>query len=122
MAKMTKKMYFEALENEVIEKGFFYDGKDITEDMLAFLSHEIDLLVKKSSKSTMTATQKANIELKDTIREVLRDMGKAVTISELMADARLAGLSNQKISANINRMADVVRTKEKKTAYFSLAN
>lgn len=122
MANMTKKMYFEALENEVIEKGFFYDGKDITEDMLAFLSHEIDLLVKKSSKSTMTATQKANIELKDTIREVLRDMGKAVTISELMADARLAGLSNQKISANINRMADVVRTKEKKTAYFSLAN
>lgn len=114
--KMTKKMYFEVLAN-IVEATDREDKADV----LAFIAHEVELLNKKASKSSLTVTQKANIELKDTIREVLREAGKAMTIAELMADSRLAGLSNQKISANINRMADVVRTKEKKVSYFSLA-
>ncbi len=116
MAKVTKREMFEVVREIVAASG---DSR--IEEVSAFIDHEVELLTRKSGKSSLTATQKANLVVKDTIREVLRDMGKPVTISEMITDSRLAGMSNQKISALVNRMADVVKTTEKKKSFFSLA-
>ena len=77
------------------------------EEVVAFCDHEIELLEnRKSSKKGMTATQKANIEVKDNIVAVLTEMGEAVTITEMQADERLAGFSNQKLSALLRQLVD----------------
>ena len=115
--KMTKRDWFAVLAQMV-------DASDYEEGAKAFISHEVELLERKSGKSTMTKTQKENIGIMTTIKEVLADLGKAVTISELMTDARLAGYSNQKLSALIRQLVkagEVVRTEDKKKAYFSIA-
>ncbi len=115
--KTTKREYFAILTN-IVEAS---DRAD-REEILTFIAHEVELLDRKSSKSGMTATQKANIEVKSQIETALREVGKPVTISELMASSPvMAGYSNQKLSALLNRMSDVVKTTEKKKSYFSLA-
>jgi len=114
--RMTKKDWFEVIRGIVAESG-----NERTEEINAFIDHEVELLNLKSSKTTETKTQKENMAVKETIREVLRDMGHAVTITEMQADERLAGFSNQKLSALVRQMSDVVKTTEKKTSYFALA-
>lgn len=92
-------------------------------DLLGFIDHEIELLDKKSSKTTMTATQKANLEILDTIREVLGGMDEPVTISDLVKTNALNTYSNQKISALMKKLVDsgeVEKTQVKKVSYFRL--
>lgn len=92
-------------------------------EIVDFCNHEIDLLSAKSSKKTLTKTQKENEVLKDTIAEVLSGLEKT-TVSELQAsDKRLSDFSNQKISALLRQMVSdgrVVKTIEGKKAYFAL--
>jgi hypothetical protein len=60
----------------------------------------------------------------DTIKAVLSEQTSAVTISELMKDNRLADYSNQKLSALLKKLVaanEVVRTEDKKKAFFSIA-
>ena len=115
--KMTKKEYFAVLA-EVITNS----DMENKEGALAFIAHEVELLEKKSAKSGQTKTQKENVGIMETISEVLADMGKPVTITELMKDERLSAYSNQKLSALVRQMPNVVKTTEKKKSYFSLVD
>ena len=115
--KMTKKEYFAVLAEVVANSDM-----ENKEGALAFINHEIELLEKKSAKSGQTKTQKENVGIMETISEVLADMGKPVTITELMKDERLSAYSNQKLSALVRQMPNVVKTTEKKKSYFSLVD
>lgn len=130
--KITKKEYF-AIVKGIVEKS----GVENKADIIAFLDHEVELLDKKSGKSKATPTQAANAVTLDVIKEVLGGLDKPVTITELLADARLQSytettkdgdkviaMTNQKLSSLVKKLVDakeVVRTEEKKKAYFSLA-
>lgn len=130
--KITKKEYF-AIVKGIVEKS----GAENKADIIAFIDHEVELLDKKSGKSKATPTQAANAVTLDVIKEVLGGLDKPVTITELLADARLQSytettkdgdkviaMTNQKLSSLVKKLVDakeVVRTEEKKKAYFSLA-
>ena len=94
-------------------------------DLVAFIEHELELLAKKNaSDKKPTATQIANNGIKETILDTLAD-NKVMTITEMQkANADLADLSNQKISALVRQLiAEGLGKKEeiKRKAYFSLA-
>ena len=121
--KMTKKEMFA----EIIKmmKG---ETSSVTESaVIEFAEHEIELLNKKSSSGSgkPTKTQLENEGYKEVILEALATADKPMTISELMEYAEgLAGLKNQRVSAIMTQLKNankVVRTMEKKKAYFSLA-
>ena len=94
-------------------------------DLVAFIEHELELLAKKNaSDKKPTATQIANNGIKETILDTLAD-NKVMTITEMQkANADLADLSNQKISALVRQLIaeGLVKKEEiKRKAYFSLA-
>ena len=119
-SKMTKKDWFATIRAMV--EG---SGNEREDEILAFIDHEVELLEKKSSKSGQTKTQKENVEVVAKIENALREVGKAVTITELQtASEEMGAYSNQKLSALLKQMVSkgtVVRTADKKKAYFSLA-
>lgn len=119
-SKMTKKDWFATIR--VMVEG---SGNEREDEILAFIDHEVELLEKKSSKSGQTKTQKENVEVVAKIENALREVGKAVTITELQtASEEMSAYSNQKLSALLKQMVSkgtVVRTEDKKKAYFSLA-
>lgn len=114
MEKMTKKEMFEMI------KGVCANDTRIVE----FCDHEIELLTRKASKSTMTKTQKENEGIMEIIVNALKNLDNAVTITELQgACTELADYSNQKISALLKKLVDsnqVVKTVDKKKSYFSI--
>ena len=117
--RMTKRDWFVALA-EIVEASDYADK----EGAKAFIEHEVELLTRKSGKSGMTKTQKENVNICETIKTVLTEVAKPVTISELMADERLAAYSNQKLSALVRQLVkagEVVRTEDKRKAYFAIA-
>lgn len=120
MKKMTKKEMF----NEVIALAK-ENGRN---DIIDFANHEIDLLNSKKSSNSMTATQKANEDIKVVILEELARVGKAVTITDFLnASEKVNALvngSNQKTSALMKQLVDtqkVVKVVDKKKSYFSIA-
>ena len=115
--KVTKKEMFAKLY--ALVENSTADNKT---DLLGFIDHEVELLEKKSSKVTLTATQKANLEVKEVIKEVLADKPNS-TISELNKDERLSMYTNQKTSALVKQLVDggeVVKSTDKKVSRFSL--
>ena len=96
------------------------------EQLVEFINHELELLNRKSASHTTakTANQKANEEIKTKIIDTLVKLGKS-TISELQAGSEeMAEYSNQKLSALLKQLVDskaVVRTMDKKKAYFEVA-
>ena len=94
--------------------------------LVEFINHELELLDRKSAShsTAKTANQKANEEIKTKIVDALVQLGKS-TISELQAGSEeMAEYSNQKLSALLKQLVDskqVVRTMEKKKAYFEVA-
>ncbi len=113
---MTKREMFVAIAN-VAEVA-------ANEEMMTFINHEIDLLdARKNSKSKgMTKTQKENEGVKAVIAEVLTESGGKMTVTEMLADERLGGYTNQKISALLRQMVEakvVTKTIEGKKAYFA---
>jgi len=116
--KLTKKEKFAMLKEIVVDMG---------NDMLVeFINNEISLLEKKSSKSTQTKTQIENENIKDRIVEVLLELDKSVTITELQgANEEMATYSNQKLSALLKQLVEenrVVRVPDKKKTYFTVAS
>lgn len=115
--KMTKKDYFATLLTiaEVSANA----------DLVAFINHEVELLNKKSSKSTQTKTQKENEGILATIVECLATDRTPMTITELQgAYTELSEYSNQKLSALMKKLVDnhtVIKTVDKKKSYFVLA-
>jgi len=113
--KKTKKVFY----NELLEivKG--------NVELETFINHEIELLEKKASSKAPSKTQIANESIKDTIKNVLIESARPMTISDIQAqNVELAELSNQKISALLTQLITekaVVRTVDKKKAYFTIA-
>ena len=115
--KLTKKEMF-AQVYSVIENS----NATNKPELLGFIDHEVELLEKKSSKVTLTATQKANLEVIEVIKEVLEDKPNS-TVSELIKDERLSAYTNQKISALLKKLIDggeVVKSTDKKVSRFAL--
>ena len=102
--------------------------REVAEDtqLVEFINHELELLDRKSAShsTAKTANQKANEEIKTKIVDALVQLGKS-TISELQAGSEeMAEYSNQKLSALLKQLVDnkqVVRTMDKKKAYFEVA-
>ena len=113
--KPTKKENFSAIK-EILEKNGYANYVKVME-------HELELLEKKNSGDKKpTETQIANEGIKDTILSVLAN-GR-MTISEMQkANAELAPLSTSKITSLVGQLIKsdlVVRTEDKRKAYFSL--
>ena len=121
--KITKRDMF----NEIIKMMNGEQMSVSTQDIIEFANHEIELLNKKSSSSSgkQTKTQLENESYKEVILETLKTADKPITISELMRRSEtIAELSNQRVSAMLSQLRKaekIVRTYEKKKAYFSIA-
>lgn len=114
--KITKRTVINAMLQDKAIKG--------NEMYVTYLTHELELLDKKSANRKPTKTQVENDELKDKIFAVL-SAEKGLTVSEIMArDDELSGKSNQKITALLRQMisAEIVRkdTDEKRRSIFSI--
>lgn len=115
---MTKMTYTQAIDIalEVV-------ADEIAKERLEALKAQ---LVKRSSgKKTPTKTQKENEGLMEIIVNDLAEIGIPVTVTELIAQGEgLNGYTNQKISALLRKLVEaerVVKTMEKKKAYFTVA-
>ena len=118
--KMTKKDYF-----AIIKASYPVDAPNYDE-VMAFIDHEVELLNKKNSaEKKPTAVQVANEGIKQAIVDGM-EVGKAYTITDIMKSIdECAELSNQRVSALVRQLVTdgvVVRTEEKRKAYFSLAD
>ena len=116
MEKMTKKEMFEMI------KGVCANDTRIVD----FCEHEIELLNRKSSKSTQTKTQIENENIKGAIVNALTEIAKPVTITEMQElNTEMANYSNQKLSALLKQLVEndkkVVKTIDKKKSYFTVA-
>jgi hypothetical protein len=93
--------------------------------LVEFIDHEMELLAKKNaSEKKPTAQQTANEGIKSAIVEGM-EKGKKYTITELIKSVpACADLTNQRVSNLVRQLIaedKVVRTEEKRKAYFSLA-
>lgn len=120
MKKVTKKENFKSIIEVLVEVG--------RQDLVEVMQHEIDLIEKKSASGKMTKTQEENEVIKAKIVAKLTELGKAVTITELInADTEIAEMtkgSNQKVSALMTQLKNagtVERVQDKKTAKFKIA-
>lgn len=117
--KMTKKEMFA----QIIAMAKGEEVEILAEEIVAFAEHEIELLTKKSSTSTKTKTQKENEIFVEQVYEALMEVGKPVTVTELMgASEKTACFSNQKLSALLKKLKDSGRidkkVENKKTYFF----
>lgn len=114
--KLTKKEIFGMLlkVDEVASNEIFVN----------FINHELELLDRKSSKSTMSKTQVENEEIKKAIVVALTEIAKPVTITELQElNTEMSKYSNQKLSALLKKLVEnkeVQKTIDKKKSYFSI--
>ena len=113
--KMTKKEMFTAMLNKY----------DFTVEEVNFITHEIELLEKKSATGERkpTATQVANEGLKMAILSYMEEnANRLFTVTELIKEVpELAELSNQKVSALMTQLKDtgkVSKVVEKRKSYF----
>ena len=87
--------------------------------------HQLELLDKKASAKTPSKVQIENEKLKDIIFNTLVNLAKPCTISEIQdANSELMELSNQKMTNLLTQLKNedkVVRTVDKKKAYFKVA-
>ena len=112
--KLTQKDYF----NMIIELAKDNGRNDLVE----FCEGRIEKLARKGGSTKPTKTQVENEGIKDTILEVLGEMGE-VSATMLATDPRI-NVSNQKVSALLKQLREdgkVVRNEEKGKATFALA-
>ena len=115
--KLTKREKFEMIAKI---------GEVASNPILAeFVEHELDLLAKKNASGSgkMTATQKANEELKSAIlEEMASEPNRLFSISEMIKIFDCcAELSLPKVTAVVTQLAKanaVERVEEKRKAYF----
>ena len=93
--------------------------------LVDFINHELELLAKKNSADKKpTAQQAANEAIKSAIVEAM-EPNHLYTVTEIQKSvAECAELSNQRVSALLRQLKDdgvVVRTEDKRKAFFSLA-
>ena len=115
--KKTQKDFY----NDIIALAESMDRVDIVE----FCEGRLEVLDKKSKNKKATKTQEENEVYKATILSVL-SADEGMTIAEIIkADNAFAEFSPQKMSALLTQLEKnehkVVKTYEKKKAYFTLA-
>ena len=93
--------------------------------LVAFIEHEVELLDKKNStEKKPTAQQTANEGIKTAILDNMAE-GAKYTITDIIKSVpECADLTNQRVSALMRQLIEaklVVRTEDKRKAYFSLA-
>ena len=115
--KMTKRDYFNSL--------LALDEVKSNPKLVDFINHELELLDKKNSADKKpTAQQTANDSIKVAILDNMVE-GKMYTITDIIKSVpECAELTNQRVSALVRQLKDegkVVRTEDKRKAYFSLA-
>ena len=93
--------------------------------LVDFINHELELLAKKNSADKKpTAQQTANEAIKSAIVEAM-EANRLYTVTEIQKSVdECADLSNQRVSALLRQLKDdgvIVRTEDKRKAYFSLA-
>lgn len=114
--KKTKRDFYNELLNLEVVKA--------NAEQVAFIKHELELLDKKHKKDKPTKAQEENIKIKEDIVNYLIENEKAITISELCKVPSFSNFTNQKLSALMKQLVDngdVVRTEEKRVAYFQIA-
>lgn len=122
MTKLTKKDYFKMVAS-VIENS----NVENKAELQGFISHELELLEKKSANrgTTETAKTKENNAIIEVIYNALIKLDRPVTITELQIEvAELTDYTNQKISALMKKLVDsnkVVKVVDKKKSYFKIA-
>lgn len=117
--KMTKREKFEMLKALVVDNAM----------LVEFIDHEIELLDKKKSNGNAKANEKMekSVEL---VYNALASVGRAVAVSELIAETNLDELKNesgvvstQKVSAMLKKLKDSGRVEsytDKKKTYFKV--
>lgn len=113
--KPTKKQMFQSI----------LDTCELTEEQVAFIHHEMELLEKKNaSDKKPTAQQVANGGIKASILEVMKP-NQLYTITDLTHELyHYPNLTNQRVSALVRQLCSaglIVRTEDKRRAYFSKA-
>ena len=93
-----------------------------------FVEHELELLAKKNASGTgkMTASQKANEEIKNAIvEEMTKEPNRLYSVSEMIKCFDCCSeFSLPKVTALVTQLCKeekVVRIEEKRKAYFKLA-
>ena len=112
--KMTKRDYFEQIKAKY----------NLTNDEVAFIDHELELLAKKnvnkSGEKKLTAKQVENEGFKEVILDVISE--KEHTVSEILKIGNFPeDMTNQRVSALIKQMCGsglVERTEKNRKAYF----
>ena len=116
--KMTKKDYFAILRASYPETASNYA------EVIAFIDHEIELLNRKNSaEKKPTAQQVANDGIKQAILDGMTP-NRLYTVTEIIKEIPACGdMTNQRVSALLRQMMPekIVRTEDKRKAYFSLA-
>lgn len=131
--KPTKKDMFNLIDALVLASG--HEKRVAMHD---FILHEIDLLDRKTSKAKEAKENGVNDDIAILALDVLEEAGKPLTVTEIMQDTRISDfryevkvkggtetkvVTNQKLSSIISKLekdGTVVRTEEKKKAYFSI--
>lgn len=115
--RMTKKEYFAQLMEVVVNAGV-----DNEVELVNFITHEVELLSKKSN--VKTKAQKENEALVEVIYQALVEVAHPVTVTELQGvNAEVGEMSNQKVSALLKKLVDAQRVNkvvDKKKSYFSV--
>ena len=115
--KMTKRDHYNTLLNMADVKS--------NPKLVACIEHELELLDRKNSADKKpTAQQTANEGIKTAILDNMVE-GARYTITDLIKSVpECAELTNQRVSALMRQLIEaklVVRTEDKRKAYFSLA-
>ena len=118
--KMTKAVAWGIVKTIVKQSGHAQ-----TAELVEKIDNELALLAKKNSaEKKPTAQQTANEGIKSAILDGM-ESGKAYTITDIIKSVpECADLTNQRVSALMRQMVDsgaVVRTEDKRKAYFTLA-
>ena len=129
MMKLTNKIALEialnAIENSVLPNWSYTQGEDRLEvskaeamDKLTKMMEQLDKKVNAEKKPTQR--QKDAEQEAQTLLAELREAGKAMTVSDMIAELpSCKSFSNQKVSALIRKLGTAVeRIEEKRKAYF----
>lgn len=115
------------MANKKTKRDLFLEVREVVtgnEELVAFVDHELELLDKKASTKS-TKVNDEQVALMDKIVNVLNEIGRSVTISELQKEnAEMAEYSNQKLSAMLKKLVDnkqVTKIVDKKKSYFTTA-
>lgn len=111
---MTKREMFAAIREVVVDNA----------EMVAFIDHEIELLVKKSSAERKpTKVQLENTHFKEIILAYLTEMGTARCIKELQSEiVEISELSNQRVTHLMTALVNEGKVSKeyiKKTPFYS---